>query len=96
MSESELVSRMAAAPAGAELTKVGIKALVNSLFEEIVKALVAGEDFIFMGFGRFYVKETKERIGHNPNTGETIQISAKKVPRFKPGKVLKDSLAPKA
>jgi DNA-binding protein HU-beta len=96
MSESELVSRMAAAPAGAELTKVGIKALVNTLFEEVTKALTAGEEFTFGGFGRFHVTGTKERVGRDPRTGVQLLVPAKKVVKFKPHTFLRDTVMPPA
>ena len=44
------------------------------------------------GFGKFYVREQKAREGKNPLTGETMQIGARKVPAFKAGKTLKESV----
>jgi DNA-binding protein HU-beta len=45
-----------------------------------------------IGFGSFSVTKRKARSGRNPSTGATIKIKAAKVPRFRPGKALKDAL----
>ena len=55
-------------------------------------ALKAGEEVQIPGFGKFYVREQKAREGKNPQTGETMQIDARKVPAFKAGKALKESV----
>jgi len=47
------------------------------------------------GFGTFSVNRRKARTGRNPQTGQVIQIKATKVPRFKPGKALKDAVSRK-
>ena len=51
-----------------------------------------GEKIIFTGFGSFEITDRAAREGRNPKTGEKMQISASKAPRFKPGKGLKDAL----
>jgi nucleoid DNA-binding protein len=56
------------------------------------KALKAGEEVQLPGFGKFYVREQKAREGKNPQTGERMQIEARKVPAFKAGKALKESV----
>jgi DNA-binding protein HU-beta len=58
----------------------------------ISEALQAGEEVQLPGFGKFYVREQKAREGKNPQTGETMQIEARKVPAFKAGKALKESV----
>jgi nucleoid DNA-binding protein len=55
-------------------------------------ALEAGEEVQIPGFGKFYVREQKAREGKNPQTGEKMRIAARKVPAFKAGKALKDSV----
>ena len=55
-------------------------------------ALKAGEEVQIPGFGKFYVRDQKAREGKNPQTGETMQIGARKVPAFKAGKALKESV----
>lgn len=91
MTEKELIDRVSKAT-GAVATKAHIKAIVGASFEEITKALARGDDFSYSGFGRFYPAQTRERKGRNPKTGEEIVIPAKKVARFRPGKVLRDSI----
>jgi DNA-binding protein HU-beta len=58
----------------------------------ISEALKAGEEVQIPGFGKFYVRDQKAREGKNPQTGETMQIEARKVPAFKAGKSLKESV----
>ena len=58
----------------------------------ISEALKAGEEVQMPGFGKFYVREQKAREGKNPQTGERMQIEARKVPSFKAGKSLKESV----
>ena len=58
----------------------------------VSEALKAGEEVQLPGFGKFYVREQKAREGKNPQTGETMQIEARKVPAFKAGKTLKESV----
>ena len=62
---------------------------VLDLFEEV---LVKGEEVNFTGWGKFEVKETAERVGRNPKTGEEVQIPTKKVVKFKAGKGLADKV----
>lgn len=71
--------------------KQGADAL-NAVLAEIEKSLKAGKDVTLTGFGTFVVSHRKARTGRNPQTGATIQIAAKRVPRFKAGKGLKDAV----
>lgn len=73
-------------------TKAEAAAAVNAVFDNITKALKKGESVTLVGFGTFVVKKRKARIGRNPQTGKEIKIAAKKVPAFKPGKELKDTV----
>jgi DNA-binding protein HU-beta len=63
---------------------------LNVLLDEISKSLAKGKEVVLTGFGRFSVAKRKAREGRNPQTGETIRIPAMRVPRFKPGKALKE------
>jgi DNA-binding protein HU-beta len=58
----------------------------------ISDALRAGEEVQIPGFGKFYVRDQKAREGRNPQSGEKMKIPASKVPAFKAGKSLKDSV----
>jgi len=64
----------------------------NTILSEITKALKAGKDVVLTGFGSFTVSKRAARMGRNPQTGAAIKIAAKKVPRFKAGKGLKDAV----
>jgi len=75
--------------------KVGISKketakVVQSIFDIIKETLEDGENVKVSGFGNFMVRQKKTRRGRNPQTGEEIEISARKVITFKPSNVLKD------
>jgi len=67
--------------------------LVDSVFDIIKDSLSRGEKIKISGFGNFIVKEKKARRGRNPQTGEEIEISARKVLTFKSSQVLRKALA---
>jgi DNA-binding protein HU-beta len=58
----------------------------------VSQALKAGEEVQLPGFGKFYVREQKAREGRNPQSGQKMRIAARKVPAFRAGKTLKDSI----
>ncbi|MBH0229593.1 HU family DNA-binding protein [Halobacillus yeomjeoni] len=76
----------------ADLSKKDATQAVDSVFESIMDSLKDGEKVQLIGFGNFEVRERAARKGRNPQTGEEIEISASKVPAFKPGKALKDAV----
>jgi len=65
---------------------------LNAILDEIEKSLKAGKDVTLTGFGTFVVSKRAARMGRNPQTGAALKIAAKKVPRFKAGKGLKDAV----
>jgi DNA-binding protein HU-beta len=65
---------------------------VNIMLDDIISALKLGERVNISGFGTFAVSTREARTGRNPKTGESIEISASRSAKFKPGKQLKDSL----
>ena len=65
---------------------------LNVILAEITSYLSKGKNVTLTGFGTFMVAHRKARTGRNPQTGETIKIAAKKVPRFKAGKQLKKAV----
>jgi DNA-binding protein HU-beta len=73
-------------------TKKEAQAAVDCVFSTITKALKKKDAVTLIGFGTFKVAQRNARKGRNPGTGEEIQIKAKKVPRFVPGKALKDAI----
>jgi integration host factor subunit alpha len=66
--------------------------LVEMVFDIIKSTLESGEKIKIAGFGNFVVKEKADRRGRNPQTGEEIVISARKILTFKPSQVLKASI----
>ncbi|MDW7649804.1 MAG: HU family DNA-binding protein [Bacillota bacterium] len=89
MNKSELISVVAET---AGLTKKDTEKVVNAVFDGISDALAKGDKVQVIGFGTFDVRERKAREGRNPATGDTITIPAVKVPVFKAGKALKDTV----
>lgn len=87
MTKADLVEDVARA---AELTKKDAERLVEIVFESIIETLNRGEKIELRGFGSFRVRERGARRGRNPKTGDPVNIPAKRVPYFKPGKELKE------
>ena len=82
MNKSELIAAMALK---AGLTKVQAKNALEALLDTSKDALKKGEKIALIGFGTFSVLDRKARTGHNPRTGKSIKIPAKKIVKFKPG-----------
>ena len=89
MNKTELISAVAAK---AEISKKDADKAVAAVFASIEEALVKGEKVQLIGFGTFEVKERAARTGHNPKTGEAIEIAAAKMPSFKAGAALKNAV----
>ncbi len=66
--------------------------LVDSVFDEILKSLISGDDVKISSFGTFVVRKKSERIGRNPKTGEEVPISARSVVTFRASNVLKSKV----
>ena len=76
----------------ADVQKSDAAKVIDSMVDVIGDALNGGDQVTLIGFGTFLVSKREARKGRNPRTGEEIQIAASNVPRFKPGKALKDSI----
>jgi len=74
------------------ITQKNARDVVDAVTDAIKKALSKGEKVILVDFGTFQVLNRKARRGRNPQTGERIQIPAKKVPKFKAGKKLRETV----
>jgi nucleoid DNA-binding protein len=74
-------------------TKKEAQAAVDCVFSTITKALKKKDAVTLIGFGTFKVAQRNARKGRNPQTGQEMTIKAKKVPRFVPGKTLKDAVS---
>jgi len=72
------------------MTKAKCEKFLNTLISTIEEELADGNDVRLVGFGSFTVKEQAARKGVNPRTKEPMTIPAKKVPKFRPGKELKE------
>ena len=89
MTKQELVDQVASE---ADLTKSDAGRAVEAMLGVIEDTLQRGGEVNFTGFGKFSVAERGARQGVNPQTGERIQISASRVPRFSPGSALKKAV----
>lgn len=89
MNKTELIEKVAVAR---DMTKKEAAQVVDAVLDTISDALKRGEKVSLIGFGHFEVRERSARKGRNPQTGEVIHIKASKVPAFKPGKQLKESV----
>jgi DNA-binding protein HU-beta len=76
----------------AGLSKSDAEKALKAFTDAVAEALKAGEKVSLVGFGTFSVGERAARQGQNPQTGAKINIAAAKVPKFKAGKALKDSI----
>ena len=86
MNKAMLVERMAKAT---KAPKATCKQALEAFISAVGSALKTGKSVSLTGFGSFTVIKRKARTGVNPATGKKMQIPAKKVARFKPGKALK-------
>ena len=89
MTKAELVNAIAK---DADLTKAQAGKALDATVNAISEALKQGDKITIVGFGTFSVGDRAARVGKNPQTGERLEIKASKVPKFKAGKLLKDSV----
>lgn len=89
MNKTELVAAIAE---NAELSKKDAEKALSAAIAAITDAMVKGDKVQLVGFGTFEVRARDARKGKNPRTGEEITIAASKVPAFKAGKALKDTV----
>lgn len=89
MNKADLIAKVAS---DTSLPKAQATAAVDSVFGAIEGALKDGEEVKLAGFGTFTVAKRAASTGRNPKTGEAIKIPATKLPKFKPGKGLKDAV----
>ena len=90
MNKAALIEQMAKET---KLPKTACKSAVESFIRAVEGSLKKGKPVVLTGFGTFTVMRRKERIGINPATGQKMKIAAKRVPKFKAGKKLKDLVA---
>jgi len=90
MNKAQLVEKVASEVG---LTKKDTNNVVDAITQAITNSLARGEKVALVGFGTFQVQRRKTRQGVNPQTGAKITIPAKDVPKFKPGRNLKEAVA---
>jgi DNA-binding protein HU-beta len=77
------------------MTKAAAEKAVGAFITTVSSALKQGDRVTLVGFGSFEVSQRQARTGRNPQTGKEINIAEAKVPKFRPGKALKDAIASK-
>ena len=89
MNKTELIAAIAKET---ELSRKDAELAVTAFADVVTAELKKGEKVQLVGFGTFEVSERAAREGRNPQTGETMTISASRTPKFKAGKALKDAV----
>ena len=89
MNKNELIASISSATG---LTKTDSAKALDDFITAVTKSLKAGEEVRLVGCGTFGVSERAATTGRNPRTGDTINIPARKVAKFKPGKALQDTV----
>jgi len=89
VNKSELVEHIAN---HSDISKAAATRALESIVDVVKKTLKKGETVSIVGFGTFAESKRAARTGRNPRTGAAIKIKAAKVPKFRPGKALKDHL----
>lgn len=90
MNKSELIDAIAD---GAGITKVSASKVLEVFTQTVTDVLKNGDQVVLPGFGSFSTSVRSARVGRNPQTGQTINIRAARVAKFKAGKSLKESVA---
>lgn len=89
MTKAQLIEKIAAR---AKISKRAANVALDTFVESVTSALRKGDRVALVGFGTFTVAKRKARTARNPRTGETIEVPAKRAPKFKPGRDLKKAL----
>ncbi len=89
MNKADLISKVAEKT---DFTKKDAEKAVSAVLASIEEALSGGEKVQLVGFGTFEIRNRAARKGRNPQTGQEIKIAATKVPVFKAGKALRESV----
>ena len=90
MNKAKLIEQMSKM---SKLPKATCKKVLESFIKSVGTTLKGGKSVVLTGFGTFSMMKRKSRVGINPATGKKMQIPAKKVAKFKPGKALRDLVA---
>lgn len=90
MNKSEMIEHIAQA---ADLSRMSAARALDAMIDAVATALRKDEPVAIAGLGSFYVGKREARSGRNPRTGETIEIKPARLPKFRPGKALRDALS---
>ena len=90
MIRSELVQKLCSD--FPDLTQREVENVVSAIFDSITDQLAKGGRVELRGFGAFSSRQREARVGRNPRTGEAVDVDAKRVPYFKPGKEMRERL----
>lgn len=94
LNKSDLITRIAerqpatTEPVDLEMVEESVKVMLD----QMVASLASGKRIEVRGFGSFALHHREPRVGRNPKTGESVEVAAKSVPHFKPGKALRDEV----
>ena len=89
MNKNDLIEHIAKQ---ADLSKAASGRALEAMLSAVQTTLKKGDEVSLVGFGTFAVTERAGRTGRNPRTGDPIKINPAKIPKFRPGKALKDAL----
>lgn len=89
MNKTELIDHIATT---ADISKASAGRALDAAVGAVTASLKQGQTVTLVGFGSFYVGKRAARNGRNPRTGATIKIEAARIPRFRPGKGLKEAI----
>lgn len=90
MTKSELIELIARKQT--QFSQKDVELAISEIIDSMIESLSNEERIEIRGFGSFTIHYRESRIGRNPKTGATVNLSAKKVPHFKPGKLLRVSI----
>lgn len=90
LNKSDLITRIATQQVG--LNEQLVEESVKIMLDQMVASLASGKRIEIRGFGSFALHYREPRVGRNPKTGESVEVAAKAVPHFKPGKALRDAV----
>lgn len=94
MNKNEFIAAVADSKAleKLDLSKAAVATIIDAVLDTVEEALKKGEEVRLVGFGNFYVSKRAASKGRNPRTGEEIDIEASKMPKFRAGKQLKETV----
>ena len=90
LNKSDLIERIAAKQIN--VTEATVEDAVKTMIDQMIGTLATNNRIEIRGFGSFALHHREPRLGRNPKTGKSVDVAAKAVPHFKPGKALRDAV----